>query len=164
MPKKVNIKKKLFRSYFLCKLPLKKELQRSSLQRVEKHYSFIFWHAGRLSKMAPNSSNRSRRRTWVAKALKLESARKGDFSMLFGSLSPIGASLMSFASPKIIPKTAPLRVTEFWNKRFFDWQGTKRSKSWRICEYFNKATAKNMCSKIRFEFQCFGYGRERFGG
>ncbi|MBQ7935839.1 MAG: hypothetical protein IJ333_05770, partial [Clostridia bacterium] len=78
--------------------------------------------------MFPNSSNRSRRRTWVAKALKLESARKGDFSMFFGSLSPIGASLMGFASPKIIQKIVPLRVAEFWNNRFFVWQGTKRSK------------------------------------
>ncbi|MBQ7934781.1 MAG: hypothetical protein IJ333_00285, partial [Clostridia bacterium] len=51
----------------------------------------------------------------LAKALKLESARKDDFSMLFGSLSPIGASLMCFASPKIIRKIAPLRVAEFWN-------------------------------------------------
>ena len=38
--------------------------------------------------------------------------------MLFGSLSPIGASLISFASPKIIQKTAPLRVAKFWNNSF----------------------------------------------
>ncbi|MBQ8894508.1 MAG: hypothetical protein IJ043_08920 [Clostridia bacterium] len=38
--------------------------------------------------------------------------------MLFGSLSPIGVSLISSASPKIIQKTAPFRSQNFGTTDF----------------------------------------------
>ena len=56
----------------------------------------------------------------VAKAFKLEPALKGGFLVDFGSLSPIGDSLMGFASPKSPQKTSTLRSQNFVNKGLFD--------------------------------------------
>ena len=50
---------------------------------------------------------------YLAKAFKPEPALKGGFSVAFGLLSHIGVSLMSFASPKLTQKTAPLRSQNF---------------------------------------------------
>ena len=68
--------------------------------------------------------------------------------MSFGSYAHIGESLMRLSSPKSKQKIAPFRSKNFVNKGFFGVQGTKRSKSCRIYEYFNKATAENTCFKI----------------
>ncbi len=62
-------------------------------------------------------------------------------------MSHIGDSLICFASPKSTQKSAPLRSQNFVNEVVFGVRGTNVSKSVRIYEYFNKATAKKLVSK-----------------
>ncbi len=68
--------------------------------------------------------------------------------MSFGSYAHIGDSLMCLSSPKLKQKNAPFRSENFVNIGFFGVQGTKRSKSCRIYEYFNEATPEKPCFKI----------------
>ena len=67
--------------------------------------------------------------------------------MPFGSLSPIGASLMGFASPKSPQKTAPLRSQNFVNKGFFGVRGKNAVNPVGFTSILTKPQRKILVSK-----------------
>ena len=75
---------------------------------------------------------------YIGKQYKSELAQKPFFSRLSGVSSLKGVSLPALSTTENPIKIFAFWVTDFLRGRFSVYQGTKHSKSSRICEYFNE--------------------------
>ncbi|MGN1117102.1 MAG: hypothetical protein ACI4RU_00680, partial [Acutalibacteraceae bacterium] len=69
-------------------------------------------------------------------------ALKQEFFVLFGVSVSQGVSLASPSATKNHQKIICFKVEDFLSRRFLTFQGTKRSQSCRIDEYFNAERAE----------------------